>query len=218
MVRSWLLPLTVACAVGSAAIFAAAPATLLPIDAAAEQPDFFSFRAQLQAAVARHDVGAVMAVLDPNIKLSFGGDDGLDGFRRLWRPTEADSELWGELGAVLALGGTFDTDSSFTAPYIFSKWPNEFDGLEHVALTGSNVRIRSAAKADAPAIATLSFAILPLARINGRADFDGWTAVQLDGKKTGYVVSRLARGPVDYRARFNKTSGRWLMTFFLAGD
>ena len=133
MTRSLLLTLTMAFVVASAAVTARAPATLLPIDEAARQPDFFSFRAQLQAAVARHDADAVIAALDPNIKLSFGGDDGIEGFRRLWRPSDADTELWAELGAVLALGGTFSSESSFTAPYVFSRWPDGVDGFEHVA-------------------------------------------------------------------------------------
>ena len=42
--------------------------------------------------------------------------------------------------------------------------------------------------------------------------------MQLDGGKTGYVTSRLARSPIDYRAMFNKIGGRWQMTFFAAGD
>ena len=196
----------------------APPVQFLPVDEASRHPDFFSFRAQLQTALARHDTDAVLAVLDPNIKLSFGGDDGIENFRRMWRPTEADSELWAELGAVLALGGTFSSESSFTAPYVFSKWPNNVDGFEHVALIASNVRIRSAPQADASTLATLSFTVLPVVRAGGVAEVDGWTAVQLEGKRTGYVVSRLARSPIDYRAMFNKTDGRWRMTFFLAGD
>jgi len=188
------------------------------VDEASRQPDFFSFRAQLQTSLARHNADAVIAILDPNIKLSFGGDDGIENFRRMWRPTEADSELWAELGAVLALGGTFSSESSFTAPYVFSKWPDRFDGFEHVALIAANVRIRSAPQADASTVASLSFAILPVARANGIVEADGWTAVQLDGKQTGYVASHFVRSPISYRAMFNKTNGRWLMTLFLAGD
>ena len=196
----------------------ALPVQLLPVDEASRQPDFFSFRAQLQTSLARHNADAVMAILDPNIKLSFGGDDGIENFRRMWRPTYSDSELWAELGAVLALGGTFSSESSFTAPYVFSKWPDRFDGFEHVALIAANVRIRSAPQADASTVASLSFAILPVARANGIVEADGWTAVQLDGKQTGYVASHFVRSPISYRAMFNKTNGRWLMTLFLAGD
>ena len=202
----------------SVLIASAAPPQLLPVDEAARQPDFFSFRAQLQTAVARHDIEAVIAVVHKGIKNSFGGDEGVDGFRRIWNPNAADSTLWAELGAVLALGGTFDADDSFTAPYVFSRWPNQYDGFEHVALIASDVRVREAPRSDAPALMPLSFAILPVVRSNGIAEVEGWTAVQLEGRKTGFVVTRLTRSPIDYRARFNKINGRWQMTFFLAGD
>lgn len=198
---------------------AGAPAVqLLPIDEAPEQADFFSFRAHLQAAIARHDVEAVLAVVHPTIKNSFGGDDGLDGFRRLWRPFEADSTLWAELGLVLALGGTFDAEDSFTAPYVFSRWPNQIDSFEHVVLVASDVRIREAPRADAATLTTLSFAILPVPRKAGVAEVEGWTPVEIDGGRVGYVSSRLARSPIDYRARFSKIGGRWQLVFFLAGD
>jgi hypothetical protein len=196
----------------------AAPQQLLPIDEAPRHHDFFSFRAQLQAAIARHDVEAVVGVVNKDIRNSFGGDDGIDGFRRIWKPNEADSTLWAELGAILALGGTFSGDQSFTAPYVFSRWPDRFDGFEHVALVASDVRVREAPRSDAATLTSLSFAILPVVRSNGIVEVDGWTAVQLEGRKTGYVATRLARSPIDYRAMFNKIDGRWQMTFFAAGD
>lgn len=196
---------------------AQAPERLLPVDEAPSRPDFFSFRAQLQDAIARHDADAVMSVVDPNIKASFGGDDGVEAFQRLWRPTEAGSELWGKLGAVLALGGTFQDEQTFIAPYTFSRWPDKYDSFEHVALIAANVRIREEPRADASALATMSFAILPLVR-NAAQDNDAWTAVQLAGKRVGYVASRLVRSPIDYRAFFTRSEGRWRLTMFLAGD
>jgi hypothetical protein len=60
---------------------------LLPVDQAAAQPDFFSFRAQLQAALARRDVDAVLAVVHPEIKNSFGGNDGIAEFRTTVAPS-----------------------------------------------------------------------------------------------------------------------------------
>jgi hypothetical protein len=191
-------------------------ARLLPVDEAATRPDFFSFRAQLQEAVARHDVDAVMAVVHPDIKASFGGDEGIDAFRRLWRPDEPDSKLWGTMGAVLALGGTFQGEQTFVAPYTFSRWPDRFDAFEHVVLTAADVRIREAPRADAAVVTTMSFAILPVAR--PVQESEEWTAVQLDNKRVGHVASRLARSPIDYRAMFTLSQGRWRLTLFLAGD
>src|SRR5262245_34820006 len=101
---------------------AQAPARLLPVDEAATQPDFLSFRAQLQEAVDQDDVDAVMAIVHPNIKASFGGDDDIDAFRRMWKPEEPGTELWRTLASVLALGGSFQGPDTFVAPYTFSRW------------------------------------------------------------------------------------------------
>jgi hypothetical protein len=193
-------------------------AQLLPVDEAASQPAFFSFRAQLQESIARHDVDAVMAVVHPHIKASFGGDDGIDAFRKMWTPEEPGSKLWATLARVLALGGSFQGVDTFVAPYTFSRWPQRFDSFEHVALIAADVRIREAPRADAAVVTTRSFAILPVARTAPRADGDAWTAVQLDGRRVGYVSSQLARSPIDYRAIFTRSNGRWQLVTFLAGD
>src|SRR5690349_5406737 len=81
---------------------------LLPVDEATQRPDFFSFRAALQSAIARHDSAALLAVVHTNIKNDFGGSDGIENFRMIWKISEPDSTVWRELGTALALGGRFD--------------------------------------------------------------------------------------------------------------
>jgi hypothetical protein len=189
---------------------------LLPVDEAARHPTFFSFRAQLQAAIARRDVKALMAVVDPAIRNGFGGDDGVEAFRKQWRIGAGDSAIWGELGAVLALGGTFSGEDAFTAPYTFSRWPEAHDSFEHVVLVGERVRLRAAPRQDAAVIATHSFAILKLARARQDPP-EGWQAVMVDGR-TGYVSTRFVRSPIGYRAFFTRQADGWKMVMFLAGD
>jgi hypothetical protein len=206
-------------AVGLTSILVAVPAAttrLLPVDEASSRPDFLTFRARLLATIARRDAPALMAVVHPAIKNSFGDDDGKARFQELWRPAAVDSEVWSELGGVLALGGTFDSTGSFVAPYVFSRWPTAFDGFEHVAVVGERVRIRTAPRADAPVADVSSFDILPLAR---QADeTEGWTAVHLSGSRIRYVATRYVRSPGGYRASFSKIDGRWQMLMFVAGD
>jgi hypothetical protein len=192
---------------------------LLPTDQATLRPDFFSFRARLQTAIARRDHDTVLAIVDPVIKNSFGGDDGIEEFRKGWRPEAADSTLWSELGEVLALGGTFDTPrTTFTAPYVFSRWPGDYDAFEHVAIISADVRVRSAPRADAPPITALSFAIIPTAPSDLHVGADVFTAVRLDGRRVGYVASAFVRSPIDYRAIFELKDEGWRMVSFLAGD
>jgi hypothetical protein len=192
----------------------------VPVDQATLRPDFFSFRARLQTAIARRDHEAVLATVDPTIKNSFGGDDGIDEFRKMWRPEAADSTLWTELGEVLALGGTFDLQrTTFTAPYVFSRWPGDYDAFEHVAIVSADVRVRAAPRVDAPAITSLSFAIVPTAPSDLHVGPDVFTAIRLTGdNKVGYVSSAFVRSPIDYRAIFVLKDEGWRMVSFLAGD
>jgi hypothetical protein len=59
-------------------------APVLPVDEAPRDPEFFVFRARLQAAVAAHDTAEVMRVVSPGILTSLGGDGVRDEFRQYW--------------------------------------------------------------------------------------------------------------------------------------
>jgi hypothetical protein len=195
---------------------------LLPVDEAVRDPDFFTFRAQLQAAVARHDTAAVLDIVDPKITNSFGGDGGLQEFREQWKLSGADSPLWAELGLLLALGGTFNGRDNFAAPYVWNRWPDELDAFEHVAAVGSNVRVRSKPSLDSQILAKLSFEIVPVS--SGRnqeltpKQRDQWWAVRLRDGREGYVSSQYVRSAVGYRAIFSRQSGSWRLTTLVAGD
>ena len=198
-------------------------AKLLPTDDAARDAGFFIFRARLQEAVARHDTAAVLDAVDPNIRVGFAGKDGSAAFREKWKLQDGDrSPLWAELGTVLALGGGFRGEGSFAAPYVFSRWPEALDAFEHVAVLGTDVRVRSTPSLDGKILASLSFDVLRLSQA-GRsrltpAQMKEWTAVELAGGRTGYVASRYVRSSAGYRALFNKVNGRWRMTALVAGD
>jgi hypothetical protein len=42
--------------------------------------------------------------------------------------------------------------------------------------------------------------------------------VTLASGEVGFVASRYVRHPIGYRMGFEKTDGRWQITFFVAGD
>jgi hypothetical protein len=191
-------------------------ARLLPVDEAPNRADFFTFRAHLQIAVARRDVDAVLGVVHPKIRASFGPANGLAAFKAMWRLGASNSDLWHELGAVLGLGGSFEGEDTFVAPYVFSKWPDNVDSFEHVAVIGDNVAVRARPAVSAARLSSVSFAIL--GRRLDRAVPEGWLKVQLDNGREGFIASRYLRSPVDYRAYFAFADGRWLMTAFIAGD
>lgn len=46
----------------------------------------------------------------------------------------------------------------------------------------------------------------------------GWTWVKLRDGRTGYISAPYAWSPVDYRAFFEQTDGRWRLAAFVTGD
>lgn len=189
---------------------------LPPVDQAASQPDFFTFRAQLIAALARRDSPFILAAVHPDIKNSFGGDDGIASFKKAWDIGKQDSRFWETLAYILALGGSFDPSGAFTAPYVYSQWPETLDAFQHIAVIGSGVRLRAAANTSSATVATLNFALVELATT--ATPTSPWTAVKtLDGK-TGFIDKQYLRSPIDYRATFQKQNGRWQLVSLVAGD
>ena len=214
LVRACLIVLATLASFGSVEV--AAEPLLRPVDQAAEQPEFFSFRAQLQSAIARRDTLALVAALRTDIKNSFGGDGGIEEFRQVWQLGQPDSPLWEALGTALALGGSFSGDAGFAAPYVFSRWPEGADSFGQVAIIASGVRVRAEPNPGAASVATLTFAIVELA--DTQAPEERWVALKLPDGAVGYVDRRFVRSPIDYRAIFEKSEGRWQLAMFLAGD
>ncbi|MEB4589636.1 SH3 domain-containing protein [Candidatus Thiothrix sp. Deng01] len=213
LIRTLLVASCLGVALTFSAMTEAAP--LMPVDEATKQPDFFTFRAQLQTAIAKRDKAALLAAVNKNIQNTFGDDNGIDNFKKLWKIDQPNSPVWETLGTVLALGGGFQKDHSFQAPYISSHWPN-LDGFENVAIIGDKVNVRKAPKQTSEVLQTLSYEVVPLAGPgNGDAQ---WVAIKLPNGKKGYVSRNYTRSPVDYRAFFAKVDGRWQMTVLVAGD
>ncbi|MGD8496937.1 MAG: hypothetical protein PVF05_12180 [Gemmatimonadales bacterium] len=197
-------------------------ARLLPVDEASRDPAFFAFRARLQQAVAARDTAAVIAVLDPQVCLSFGGDVGVQRFRDLWLGDREES-LWVELGTVLALGGRFYGDTIFMAPYTFGAYrgdePPGFDPFGSLFALGDAVPVYARPDEGASPIDELSFEMVDEEWRREEADTpEGWTALRMEDGTLGYVRSSFVRSPIDYRAIFARRDGEWRLTAFVAGD
>jgi hypothetical protein len=185
---------------------------LLPVDEASSNPEFSQYRARLRMAVERRDLEAVVAAADTDIRLGFDSSGGRDGLRKAF---SEDPTLWDELRVVLALGGRFPMPMAFAAPYVYSAWPGEFDAFECAAVTGANVRVRTAPRLDAPVMTAVTHSIV---RLLASSDDGKWAQVQLADRRKGYLWRSYVRSPVYYRALFNLIDGRWRMTAFVAGD
>lgn len=186
-----------------------------PIDEASRDPGFTAFRDSLLQIVERRDTTALFAVLAPEIKSSFGGDDGIGGFREHWRIGEPDTELWAVLQDVLRHGGRFSGPDHFYAPYTFDALPDSLDAFEHLIVRDSGVVVRERPDPASAALATLSFDIV---RAGPYAADPSWRAIALAEDRVGYVEGVHIRSPIDYRAGFERRAGRWWLVVLVAGD
>jgi hypothetical protein len=186
---------------------------LLPRDEAASNPEFERFLRDLLAAVARRDVEAILRVTDPGFKRDFAGSDGIEFLRS--DLASADTDFWEEFPRAVALGGTFET-YGFSAPYVYSKWPDEFDPFQCAAVTGTGVRLRQGPGPAARIVTTLAYDIVE--RIRGDGETPGWVHVRTAAGLSGFVASDYVRSQVDYRARFMFKDGKWWFAAFVAGD
>ena len=194
---------------------------LLPRDEANES--FRQFRTQLLDALSRKDTAFLYGILDPVVKNSFGGDEGIDGFKRLWEMDSATTPVWTALTRVLSMGGQQADDTIFVAPYVFAFWPDSLDSFEHVAVTGSTVKVYESPLMDARALGTADHSILRVRAWKGLTS-EGipadtiWANVQLPDGTLGWIRSADVYSPVGWRAMFVRQGGRWRMVFFVAGD
>ncbi len=208
---------------------AEAEGKLYPVDEAPLDTAFFVFREQLRESVRNKDVMAVLSMIDTNIQIGFGAENGQSAFVKQWElgtpEQNAASPLWQILGDVLDKGGTFTLDADvFFAPYVYSTWPEQYDPFEYAALTGEGVRLRSQPGLKSQVLATISYDIVRVLTFGEEDDvIDGkaytWDQVELSDGKQGYIYGQFLYQPVNWRAGFQRgTDGRWLMNMFLAGD
>jgi hypothetical protein len=133
---------------------------LYPVDEGSKDPSFQAFRDKLIEAAKNRDAKYILSILDPNILNSFGGNGGVKEFKEQWKLDNPNSELWGVLGKILSMGGSF-SKNEFCAPYVFSKFP-ELDPFEHSAIIGEQVRVREQPDLTSPVIASLSYDIVAI--------------------------------------------------------
>ncbi|MBI3912114.1 MAG: SH3 domain-containing protein [Armatimonadetes bacterium] len=187
------------------------------MDEGPQDRSFNLFRARLRRAAKRHDTRFVLRSLHPRVVSSFGGDVGVKDFQRFWNIDRPDSRLWRTLATILSLGGsfrTYDGHRQFCAPYVYSRWPDEWDAFQYAAILGRNINVRTRPSLASPVVTRLSYDLVRIPRgIRGV-----WVPVITPSGRRGYVYSRFIRSPIDYRACFEKLRGKWLMTALVAGD
>ncbi len=195
-----------------------------PVDEAKLDPSFVAFRAKLISAAERKDAAYILKIIDPNIKLSFGGDAGAATFKSMWRINEKDTRFWLNFLPVIKNGGRFVRENGkrmnlFYAPYSFNGFPDDLDAFEYAMIFGTNVNLRKSPSIDGEIVAKLSYNIVKPEYVDSEPNArPTWVKLDTLGGLTGYVHVDYVRSPIDYRAGFEKKRGVWKMATFIAGD
>ncbi len=132
-----------------------------------------------------------------------------------WQGGLTQDDLWTVLSKALALGGVVEDDNTFSAPYVFARFPNHFDPLETVVSVKPDTPVWKAPSDTAEVIGTAAYSILPMAREGHEPD--GWTRVAWE---CGAAWARNAdvwsgAGP---RLIVERKDGRWVITALIEGD
>jgi hypothetical protein len=206
-----LLPLLLSLAAAPAA----SPVRLPPVDECSADPSFAAFREMLQDSVARKDREAFLKLVDPQVAVNFGGDAGHAAFVRNWELDRPEaSPLWQKLEDVLPLGCGL-REGAASIPSLMTQFPEDGDPYEEVLTIGEGTSFY--AKPD-PASALVGKLDWELVRVTEWDEKTDWSKIALADGRTGYILHRQLRSPLDYRAVFEKRNGAWRMTAFLAGD
>lgn len=188
--------------------------TLPPRDESGRDPAFAAFLAQFRETVKKKDTPALMRAVSPDIKNSFGGDDGAEAFRRIWDLNADSSPVWGVLNQLLGLGGRWFDDSQYCAPYVYTDFPDDLDPFEHAVIIGEGVRLRMAPDGKAQPIARLTYEIVQVVKRDPE-----WTQVRTLGGVRGFAATAYLYSPAAFRACFaSNAAGAWQMRALVAGD
>ena len=217
--RATLL-LVLAAALGSPPL-AAQQRAFAPVDEAAKDGTWSSFRSELAAALQKRDLEHVLRVLHPDVRNGSDSPRGVAEFRTQWHLDAADSPFWRELSAALALGSAWlereAQPRELCAPYVLAKWPRDVDPLDNGAVVVRAAPVKAAPSAGAKTVATLAYVVVPVTDWevddSDAASRQKWVRIRLKGRD-GYVAEEHMRSPIEHAACFIKTDGSWRLTVF----
>ncbi len=207
---------------------------IFPVDEGNKVKDFRIFRNAMIDACRRKDVKFLLQHTDENIYFSFGiSENTKEEFIKQWEldKSPARSLIWDELKCILTMGGVFEDDGSFSAPYTFALFPSgeEFDGFETVVCISSDVPLYANPSVKSKIIKKLSYDILQFSQKEEQKGYNdywqykgknGWLKVKTyHSTEEGYIQNKYVRSPIDFRAAFKKRKdGKWVMTDFVCSD
>jgi hypothetical protein len=210
--RSWLQ--LVATAVAATPHASAAEADLRvirPEDESTRDKSLQALLGSMRAIVRRKDSKALSALMAPDFKVEFDVGKGPEVFRRHWESDTSTSTVWPVLDRILALGGTFYSNTLFAAPYVYTRFPYDLDRLSHVVATG-DVPLHAQSNPASARVGMLKHAIVPLVtplKPPAMLCQQPFVAVQHPELGVCYVAGTDVYSPAGHRAFFEKRQGQW---------
>ena len=210
--RSWLQLVATGVAATSYASAAEADLRVLrPEDESTRDKSLQALLGSMRAIVRRKDSKALGALMAPDFKVEFDLGKGPEVFRRHWESDTSTSAVWPVLDRILALGGTFYSNTLFAAPYVYTRFPHDLDRLSHVVATG-DVPLHAQSNPTSARVGMLKNAIVPLVtplKPPAMLCQQPFVAVQHPELGLCYVAGTDVYSPVGHRAFFEKRQGKW---------
>jgi hypothetical protein len=197
---------------------------LEPVDEAAKDPSWVSFKNRLLNAVAKRDHKFVASILHQSVRVGLSGGRGVAQFRKEWELDSNASPLWQELPSALYLGAAWNKpekgQSELCSPYVAVRWPQDLDAFAGGAIIGRDVLLKSAPSGDSGTIAALSYHTVEVVdwEVNDQAaaSKQKWVKIRVSAGE-GYVPEEQIRSPIEHAACFVKTEGGWRLIGFGPG-
>ena len=194
---------------------------LEPVDEAATDASWVSFRKRLLTAVEKRDRKFVLGILDRNVRGSLDGTRGVAEFRKQWAFDSTDTPLWRELKSALFLGSAYlkreKGPRELCAPYLLARWPEDLDPHDYGVVITRDVLVKAAPSGESNTLQTLTHDIVAVTdwEVADQAlgDKQSWVKIKVKSGD-GYVPEEQIRSPIEHSACFLKTEGGWRMTAF----
>lgn len=187
---------------------------IVPVDQGAADSSFAEFREELLKAARAADLPQVLTLMSPTVKYNENLTVGnLAEFKREWEVDSRPERFLHALIDVLILGGRFDQEGNFVAPWTFTEFPGSaWEMVTHIVVIRPSVPVFAEPRETAKLLARVSYTIF-----EKETGPDGWNVVVLADGRRGYVGDSDIREPSGPRAYFRKIDGQWKLVVFAAG-
>jgi len=194
-----------------------------PLDEAAENRDWQTFKERLLTALEARDRKSLLVAIDPTVDNGPEQQSGLEEFQRRWALDDEKSPLWRELTKAMRLGGAFVKDGQgqrFCAPYVAARWPTDYDPFRFGAIVSEDVLVKSEPSSGSRTVARLAYELVPVEDWEVADATPGfpqkWTKIRLRDAN-GFIPEEQVRSPIEHMACFSRQTGAWRLVSFTAG-